>query len=142
MDLENISIDEYLLENVDTIPDFKSPDVLLSNYSMAERDIKSIKDKIAMFKMKHLDIFNALEKMESEISELESKKVDIKEELTESMSKSNVGTISNDLFKITFVKSTIRKDFDKKKFQAENEDMYSKYLKETEVKAYIRITEV
>lgn len=56
----------------------------------------------------------------------------------ESLSEEDRKPLNFDYFKISYVKSSIRKTFDSKKFQDEHPEEYSKYLKESEVKATIK----
>ena len=53
----------------------------------------------------------------------------------------NISTIGNDMFKATFIASTTRNTFDTTKFKKEHEDLYKDYVKTSNVKAYVKISE-
>ena len=124
------------------ILDKKTPDELLKKYTELETLNKSIEQKIAEFKEEHKEVFKELDKMLSEIVDNNTKQSEIKEDLTNSMKESDLDVISNKAFKVKYVAETVRHDFDKAKFKDENEELYNRYIKETKVKAFVKITEV
>jgi hypothetical protein len=139
------NIEEVLdLDNVENVSlfDTKTPDDLLKEYTDLETSNKAIEEKIANFREEHKEIFSKLDEMFSEIENNTSKQATIKEDLVGSMSESNIDSIANKMFKVKYVAETIRHDFDKTKFKDENEELYNKYIKDTKVKAYVKITEV
>ena len=134
-------LDLSKVENV-SLFDEKTPDQLLNTYTELEEKNRDIEQAISNFKEEHKDIFDMLDKMLSSMADNKAKQNEIKENLIESMGKSNVDSIANKMFKAKYIAATIRHDFDKTKFQKENEELYNNYLKETNVKAYVKITEV
>ena len=54
----------------------------------------------------------------------------------------NFKNITTDKFSIVKIPATVNKTFDTKKFQSEHKDLYEQYLKETEKKGHIRISEI
>ena len=134
-------LDLSKIENV-SLFDIKTPDELLKEYTDLETSNKAIEEKIANFREEHKEIFSKLDEMLAEITDNATKQATIKEDLVGSMSESNVDSIANKMFKVKYVAETIRHDFDKTKFKDENEELYNKYIKDTKVKAYVKITEV
>lgn len=134
-------LDLSKVENV-SLFDRKTPDDLLKEYTDLETSNKAIEQKIEEFKLEHKDIFNRITEMYAEIEDNVDKQNTIKNDLVGSMCESNVDSISNKMFKVKYVAETVRHDFDKTKFKDENEELYNKYIKDTKVKAYVKITEV
>jgi len=96
----------------------------LSAYNLPEETQDEL-DKIALFLR--------------EIEEREAKIDTFKEKMTEIMLKNNVKSIKNDLFSITLVAATNSMNFDKKAFEKAEPEMYAKFKKAVEKKAFIKI---
>lgn len=72
--------------------------------------------------------------------EYQEKAEELKEKLKEAMEESGTDWVDNEMFKATYVKAGIQSRFDSKQLQKENPEIYSKYLKNSNVKSQLRIT--
>lgn len=84
--------------------------------------------------------FDLMGKIISEINENNKKLDEFKERMTELMLASNVKSIKNDTFIITLVPSTKTSSFDKKSFGNKYPELLQEYTKQTDKKAYVKIT--
>ena len=86
------------------------------------------------FKENYKRFVNLREQVEEAQMIIKSKMIEYFESLPEDERK----TLNFDTFKISYVKPSIRKTFDSKRFQDEHPEEYNKYLNETEVKSTIK----
>lgn len=84
--------------------------------------------------------FSQMGKIISEINENNKKLEEFKERMTELMLASNVKRITNDTFIITLFPSTKTSSFDKKSFGNKYPELLQEYTKQTDKKAYVKIT--
>lgn len=131
------------LDGVDilTTPEIKKPDDLLADYTNIAKDTSSILEEIEKFKQAHLEVFEQYQALLDKITDNETKQAEIKEDLVTSMGTSNIASIGNDMFKVAFIAATTRNTFDTTKFKKEHQDLYKDYVKTSNVKAYVKITE-
>ena len=80
-----------------------------------------------------------LEKTLKKIATLEKQIEPIRESLKAEMEKRGIDSLKLGQVSITYIGPGKRKSFDTKRFKAENEGLYTKYVTETEVKSQIRI---
>ncbi len=135
---EEISLEP--LEGTDALT-IRKPDEVLQEYTNLQKENESIKEQVEAFKKQYELVFAEYEKMINKISENETRQSSLKDEITESMEKSNLATIANDRFRVAFIAATVRNTFDSTKFKKEHADLYKDYLKQSSVKAYVKITD-
>lgn len=141
--LENqIGFDDLIgtLDKVDILAP-KKPDDLLTDYTNIAKDTKSILEEIEKFKQKHSEIFEQYQVLLDKIKDNETKQAGLKEDLVVSMESTNIASIGNDMFKVAFIAATTRNTFDSARFKKEHQDLYKDYIKVSNVKAYVKITE-
>lgn len=141
--LENqIGFDDLIgtLDKVDILTP-KKPDDLLTDYTNIAKDTKSILEEIEKFKQKHSEIFEQYQVLLDKIKDNETKQAGLKEDLVVSMESTNIASIGNDMFKVAFIAATTRNTFDSARFKKEHQDLYKDYIKVSNVKAYVKITE-
>lgn len=80
-----------------------------------------------------------LEKTLKKIATLEKQIAPIRESIKEEMERRGIDSLKLGQVAITYIGPGKRKSFDTKRFKAENEGLYEKYITETEVKSQIRI---
>lgn len=78
---------------------------------------------------------------ETKIKELKSTNEQSKQLLLEAMEKYDIKSLETDNFKITRILPSTRTTIDSKKLKEQEPDIYNKYLKVSEVKTYLKITE-
>lgn len=86
------------------------------------------------FKEKYKAFINLKEQIEEAQGVIKNKMIEYFESLPEDERK----TLNFDTFKISYVRASIRKTFDSKKFQDEHPEEYNKYLKESKVSSTIK----
>jgi predicted phage-related endonuclease len=112
---------------------------LLEEYTELEKkemELATLRNEILS---KHEGIFNAIKELDTQASELANRKAEMKEQLLVAMENSNVKKFENDILTITYVAPTTRVGVDTDKLKAEYEEVYLQCIKETPVKASIRI---
>lgn len=119
----------------------KKPDDLLTDYTNIAKDTSSILEEIEKFKQAHSEIFEKYDALLGKIADNEAKQLGLKEDLVTSMETANIASIGNDMFKVAFIAATTRNTFDTTKFKKEHADLYKDYVKTSNVKAYVKITE-
>ena len=80
-----------------------------------------------------------LEKTLKKIATLEKQIAPIRESIKQEMEKRGIDSLKLGEVAITYIGPGKRKSFDTKRFKAENEGLYERYVTETEVKSQIRI---
>lgn len=75
-----------------------------------------------------------------QIEELEQVVAGIREKIKDEMERRGILNLQIGKVKMTYVAGTIQQKFDVKKFKEDDPDLYAIYLKDSEVKPYIRIT--
>ena len=128
------------LDGVDVLTP-KKPDDLLTDYTNIAKDTSSILEEIEKFKKQHEEVFNEYQKLLDKITDNETKQSLLKEDLVTSMESANIASIGNDMFKVAFIAATTRNTFDSARFKKEHQDLYKDYVKVSNVKAYVKITE-
>lgn len=133
-----------LLDNDKELPksNLRAPGDVLNDYTKLENDKSNIQQELDKFKQSHLDIFNEYQAILDKIAKVSDQQTLLKEELTESLENSGLKRISNNKYNVTFVSATIKTTFDRKKFEAKYPVLCKQFLKESPVKAYVKITEV
>lgn len=99
-------------------------------------EVKQINDT-QLISRQAIDMLVNLHRQEEEIKK---KSEEVKELLRLAMNENDVISWDAEQFKATITKETVRKSFDSSRFQSENPELYSKYLKESKVKESIKIT--
>ena len=132
---------QVVLEEVDLLTP-KKPDDLLTDYTNLAKDTSSVLEEIEAFKEKYIEIFEKYNELLNKVADNEAKQLELKENLVTSMESANIASIGNDMFKVAFIAATTRNTFDTTKFKKEHQDLYQDYVKVSNVKAYVKITEV
>lgn len=78
----------------------------------------------------------ALQERKAKLLETDQK---VRDAIKEAMEKTGTKAFENDYVKITYVAATVRKGIDTAQLKADAPGIYDKYLKETPVKASVRI---
>ena len=128
------------LDEVDVLTPRK-PDDILTDYTNIAKDTSTILEEIEEFKKKYVEIFEKYDALLGKIADNEAKQLELKEDLVTSMETANIASIGNDMFKVAFIAATTRNTFDTTKFKKEHADLYKDYIKVSNVKAYVKITE-
>ena len=139
-----------LQNNIDLLDDSKNlpennvitPGKLLEDYTNLELEKEKIDIKILELKEQNKEIFELLEKYQNEISELDNKQSEMRQEITNSIENAGLTErgISNDIFKIKYVAATTRQNFNKDKFKAKYPVLFNQFITTSDVKSYIKIT--
>jgi len=139
-----------LQNNIDLLDDSKdlsednviTPGKLLEDYTNLELQKEEIDIKILDLKEKHKEIFDILEQYQNEISELENKQSEMRQEITDSIENAGLTEkgISNEIFKVKYVAATTRQNFNKDKFKAKYPVLFNQFITTSDVKSYVKIT--
>lgn len=78
--------------------------------------------------------------LDEQITRLEERKAILQDGILESMRANGLKKAENAKIRISYIAPSVRKNFDKTKFQAEHGDMYNQYLVNVETKASIRVS--
>lgn len=81
------------LSDVDTLT-IRKPDEVLQEYTDLQKENESIQEQIEAFKKQYELVFREYDIMMSKIQDNETKQTSLKDEITESMEKSNLATIA------------------------------------------------
>ena len=76
---------------------------------------------------------------ETRIKELKEQEDALKSRILAEMEEKGIVKLETDDLIVSYIASTDREDFDKKKFKEDNQDLYDEYVKMTPVKSSIRI---
>lgn len=144
LETSNILEDIDLLDDSkeDSKSDLSTPGELLQEYTDAEKESMKVKVELEEFKQKHLEVFEEYQVMLDKLTDISNTQSELKTKMTNSMEQANIKTISNDMFKITFVAATKKSTFDRKGFEAKYPVLCQQFLKYSDVSAYVKITEV
>ena len=104
-----------------------------------------LKDNVRiLIPSKYVSKLKKLERLQQEVKELkkelETMDLSFRDNLTQEMANNNLNNLVFDELKVVYVKSTIRKNFDKDKFAIEHPRIYKKYIIETDVSGYVKIS--
>lgn len=77
--------------------------------------------------------------IEKELKSIQEREKELKQALLKEMKDRGVKKIDTPEFIITYIEPTDRENFDKKKFQKDNPDLYDEYVSFSKVKESIRI---
>ncbi len=133
--LEVAQLEESMKEDKETAQD------LAKEYVNLEREKTKLNEKIEDFKLQHQEIFDTIEAIEGERKVLEEQQEEIKTKLL-----SKIGE-KFELLGYSFVKvvTEIKRTFNSKKFYEDHlptSRLYKKYVTESAVNPYIRITKL
>ncbi len=119
-----------------------TPGKLLEDYTKLEEEKEKINIKILELKEKYSEIFKQLEGYENSILELSEQQNNMRQDLTDSIENAGLTnkSISNDIFKVSYIAATTRQNFDKDKFKKQYPVLFNKFIKLVEVKSYVKIT--
>lgn len=133
-----------LLDEDKNDPEFNlvTPGKLLEDYTKLEEEKEKINIKILELKEKYSEIFKQLEGYENSILELSEQQNNMRQDLTDSIENAGLTnkSISNDIFKVSYIAATTRQNFDKDKFKKQYPVLFNKFIKLVEVKSYVKIT--
>lgn len=87
-----------------------------------------------------LEIQDEYIQLSGEIEKMEERKNLLQNRMLELMQSHDLKKAENAKIRISYIAPSVRKSFDKVKFQEENEDLYNRYIVNTETKASIRVT--
>lgn len=133
-------LEQSLLE--DSINKEKETDQdLAKQYIECENRIDKIKSMIEKYKLDHSEIFEELQKYENQIAEIEAEKDGLKERLLDKMQE------KFECLGYSFVKviTEVKRTFNTKLFYQDylpTTRLYKKYVTESEVKPYVKITKL
>ena len=77
--------------------------------------------------------------IEKKAEEINKQKKLLREMILKAMEDNDIIKISNDLFDITYVGKTYKETFDSKALKVDDENLYNKYIKISEVSPSLRI---
>lgn len=142
--IENVQNNVTLLDETEKEPEIslRTPEAILNDYTKLNLEAEKIQLSIEEFKAQHADIFKVLEDFNKELELAKEKQDGLKEELVGSMNDTNIKNISNDKFKVTYVAATQKSTFDRKAFETKYPVLCKQFLKYSDVKAYVKISEV
>lgn len=89
--------------------------------------------------IKAIEVAKQMSEVLVEIAELEAKRDAFKGQMEELFESYGVDKLDNEYFTISRVNGYTKESFDSKKFKEDNAELYSNYIKQTEVKPSIRI---
>lgn len=148
---ENSTVESpEILNNVTLLDDEKNepkvnlraPGAILDDYTMLDLDNQKIDIEIEQFKQKNKAIFDEYQAMLDKINLNNSKQLELKEELLDSLENAGLPNIVNKRFKATYIAATKRHKFESDKFKKKYPVLYEQFTSTTDVKAYIKISEV
>lgn len=87
-----------------------------------------------------IEIEKVIKHYENMKKEAETQAQEMRAALLNEMEKNGVKTFENDNIKITYVAPSVRKNIDSQRLKKEEPSIYEKYLKDTNVKASLKIT--
>lgn len=120
----------------------REPSLILRDYTRIEEKMYDIDESVKRFKEEHKEIFDFLESIEKEKAELSNEQSKLKNEMCESLGKSELKTISNSMFTVTYVAETQRNNFDKKAFEKKYPELCKQFITVSKVSAYTKWTKV
>lgn len=120
----------------------REPSLILRDYTRIEEKMYDIDESVKKFKEEHKEIFDFLESMEKEKTELFNKQSKLKDEMCESLGKSELKSVSNSMFTVTYVAETQRNNFDKKAFEKKYPELCKQFITVSKVSAYTKWTKV
>lgn len=144
LNLEESASNVTLLDNQEKESEvnLRTPDIILKDYTNLSLDNEKIDIEIEEFKAKYIAIFEELQAIIDKKNLNIEKQTALKEELTESLQNTGTKHIANDVFKATFVAATTKSTFDRKGFETKYPVLCKQFLKYSDVKAYVKISEV
>lgn len=112
---------------------------LLEKYTKLEKQEMELANKKEEVLKQHEQVFNAIKELDNQANEIATQKAEMREQLMAVMEEKNIKKFDNDFLTITYVAPTTRVGVDTTKLKEEFEEIYLQCLKETPVKASIRI---
>ena len=122
------------MHNIDEIPQEEVIELL-----NCEREGRQYVGRVAVVDEKAIEVVKQMSNVLVEIAELEAKRDAFKGQLEEMFESYGVDKLDNEYFTISRVDGFTKESFDSKKFKEDNAELYSNYIKQTEVKPSIRI---
>lgn len=116
----------------------KDMDVLEKEYVNMERKAAIAEAKIIKFKQDHKDIFDKIEELEKEQADALAPKEDYREVIAHKLATIGEKKWKGMEVEFSYFAPSFKKTFNKKKFEAEQPNMYAKYVEDTPVKEYIK----
>ena len=116
----------------------KDMDVLEKEYVSMERKAAIAEAKIIKFKQDHKDIFDQLEALEKERDNALTPKEDYREVIAHKLATIGEKKWKGMEVEFSYFAPSFKKTFNKKKFEAEQPNMYARYVEDTPVKEYIK----
>ena len=144
LNLEEAKENITLLDNQENEPEvnLRTPDAILNDYTKLDLDNKKVDVEMEEFKQKYKAVFEEFQTILDKKNLNIEKQLALKDELTESLQNTGTKSIANDNFKATFVAATTKSTFDRKGFEAKYPVLCKQFLKYSDVKAYVKISEV
>lgn len=134
-----------LLDNVEETnseDSIREPSLILADYTLLEEKMLDVDAAVRKFKEEHREIFDFLENLEKEKTDLATKQSELKTEMCESLGKADLKTISNSTFTVTYVAETQRSNFDRKAFEKKYPELCKQFVTVSKVSAYTKWTKV
>lgn len=116
----------------------KDMDVLEKEYVNMERNAAIAEAKIIKFKQDHKDIFDKLAELEKEQQDALLPKEDYREVIAHKLATIGEKKWKGMEVEFSYFAPSFKKTFNKKKFEAEQPNMYARYVEDTPVKEYIK----
>lgn len=118
---------------------------LMTEYNERNQEYEKSLQVIEEFKALHPEIFDTLEGLEYEAQLLKEKRDNLNEDIKEAMVDEKMKNEEIGKFRFTYVASTIKRNFDSKKFYKKygpKTKTYQEFVKETPVSDYIKVKEL
>lgn len=116
----------------------KDMDVLEKEYVNMERNAAIAEAKIIKFKQDHKDIFDKLAELEKEQQDALLPKEDYREVIAHKLATIGEKKWKGMEVEFSYFAPSFKKTFNKKKFEAEQPNMYARYVEDIPVKEYIK----
>ena len=119
-----------------------TPSSILEDYTTLEKEKKDLEKQKLDFENENRAIFDQYNAILNEIQNKTNEQSELKDKMTESMENSGLKTMSNDMFKVTFVAATTRDNFEKDKFKKKYPVLFNEFITTSSVKSYVKIKEI
>ena len=129
-----------ITENGEVIQSKVSTLDLLNKYTDVEQAKIELEKEMKEFMIKNKEFVAEMNNFQKRLEELNEQQAGIKSEMVQVMPLENTKNETNGIFKVVYVAATTKSTFDTKKFKAENEILYDKYVNKSDVAAYVKVS--
>lgn len=113
---------------------------LLDDYTDLEKKKYELEKEMKQFLLDNKMFASKMADFKRRQDELDNQQNEIKTKLVTQMPIEEKKNETNGIFKVVYVAPTTKSTFDTKKFKAENEVLYDKYVNVSNVSAYVKIS--